>query len=83
MVWRRTFNSGAVSEPCREMSSLHETLVLLDQKRKILEGRIKELETNRKGKYIKNLCGSLNSFKHGYQIRPNLIIVEKIFTVSY
>lgn len=40
-----------------ESSPLHETWVFLDQKRKILEGRIKELETNRKGKYIRDLCG--------------------------
>jgi hypothetical protein len=56
---------------------------LLDQKLKILEGRIKVLETNRKEKYFKNMCGNLNLFNHGYQIRTNLINVEKIFTIRY
>jgi hypothetical protein len=49
-----------------EISSSLETWVFLDQKGKILEGRIKELETNRKGKYIRDLCGSLNSYKKAY-----------------
>jgi hypothetical protein len=42
-----------------------------------LEGRIKERETNRKGKYIRDLCRGMNLFKKGYQVRTNLVIDEK------
>jgi hypothetical protein len=48
-----------------------------------LEGRIKELETHRKGKFIRELCGGLNSFKKCYQVTMNLVNDEKIFAVSY
>jgi hypothetical protein len=42
-----------------------------------LEGRIKELETSRKRKYIRDLCRGINLFKEGYQVRTNFVNDEK------
>jgi hypothetical protein len=43
------------------------------RKRKYLEGKINELETNNKNKNIRDLYRGINEFRKGYQPRINII----------
>jgi hypothetical protein len=42
-------------------------------KREYLKGKINELKTNNKNKYIRDFYTGINEFKKGYQPRMNII----------
>jgi len=75
MQWLPDPNQGRVDNlnNVRHEGSKH----FWNKKKKYLEAKIDELETNRKIKNIRDLCMIISDFKEGYQPRTNVLKDEK------